>query len=60
MAHTMSGLADYMTGFRGLGLQYQYTVLPNVVLNGEYYDLKELATGERGRTLWLDATWFMG
>ncbi len=60
IVHTMSGLADYMTGFRGLGFQYQYTLVPNIVLNAEYYDLKELATGDRGRTLWLDVTWFMG
>lgn len=60
IAHTMSGLADYMNGFKGLGFQYQYTVIPNVVLNLEYYNLRELATGDKGRTLWLDVTYFMG
>lgn len=60
LAHTMSGLADYMTGFRGWGAEYQYTLLPNTVLNLEYYNLRELSSGKPGRTLWGDVTYYFG
>lgn len=60
VAHTMSGVADYMTGFRGWGTQYQYTLMPNVVMNLEYYNLRELSSGKPGRTLWGDVTYYFG
>ncbi|WP_293985763.1 hypothetical protein [uncultured Megasphaera sp.] len=50
----MTGLADYMDGFRGLGATYHHTLLPNLVLTLEYYRLRELTTGDKGNTLWGD------
>lgn len=60
IAHTMTGLADYMDGFKGPGIMYHRTLFPNVVLNIEYYLLKELTTGDKGRTWWTDVTWYFG
>ncbi|WP_370850931.1 hypothetical protein [Megasphaera sp.] len=56
--HTMTGLADYMDGFRGLGATYHHTLLPNLVLTLEYYRLRELTTGDKGNTLWGDLTYY--
>lgn len=52
IAHTMTGLADYMHGFKGVGFGAAYSILENVVYSIEYYDLKDKTTGLRGRTLW--------
>ena len=60
IAHTMTGLADYMDGFKGPGVMYHRTLFPNVVLNIEYYMLQELTTGDKGRTWWTDVTWYFG
>ena len=56
VAHTMSGLADYMEGFSGPAIMYHHTLFPNVVLNLEYYALRELTTRNRARTWWTDLT----
>ena len=56
VAHTMSGLADYMEGFSGPAIMYHRTLFPNVVLNMEYYVLRELTTRNKGRTWWTDLT----
>ena len=56
VAHTMSGLADYMEGFSGPAVMYHRTLFPNVVLNLEYYVLRELTTRNRARTWWTDIT----
>ncbi|MBO5591089.1 MAG: hypothetical protein J5923_07655 [Acidaminococcaceae bacterium] len=56
IAHTMTGLADNMDGYRGPGVMYHRTLFPNVVLNMEYYVLRELTTGNKGRTWWTDVT----
>lgn len=56
--HTMTGLADYMDGFRGLGLTYHHTVAQNLVLTLEYYFLRELTTGDKGKTAWGDLTYY--
>lgn len=56
VAHTMSGLADYMDGFSGPAVMYHRTLFPNVVLNLEYYVLRELTTRNRARTWWTDIT----
>ena len=56
IAHTMSGLADNMKGFRGPAVMYHRTLFPNVVLNMEYYMLRELTTGNKGNTWWTDVT----
>ena len=60
IAHTMTGLADYMDGFKGPGIMYHRTLFPNIVLNVEYYMLRELTTGDKGRTWWTDVTWYFG
>lgn len=52
IAHTMTGLADYMQGFKGVGFGFAYTLMENVVYSIEYYDLKDKKTGLRGRTIW--------
>ncbi len=52
ISHTMTGLADYMNGFKGVGLGFAYTLMPNVVYSIEYYDLQDKKTGLKGRTLW--------
>lgn len=52
IAHTMTGLADYMHGFKGFGVGASYSLMENVVYSIEYYDLKEKTTGLKGRTLW--------
>ena len=56
--HTMTGLADYMDGFRGFGATYHHTLLPNLVLTLEYYRLRKLTTGDKGNTLWGDLTYY--
>lgn len=52
IAHTMTGLADYMHGFRGVGVGASYTIMENLVYSIEYYDLKDKSRGLKGRTLW--------
>ena len=52
IAHTMTGLADYMQGFKGVGFGFAYTLMENVVYSIEYYDLKDKKTGLQGRTIW--------
>ena len=56
IAHTMSGLADYLDGYSGPAVMYRRTLFPNVVLNLEYYWLKELTTNNKARTWWTDVT----
>ena len=58
IAHTMTGLADYMDGFRGPGLIYYRTLFTNVLFNMEYYMLKELPTGDKGNTWWTSVTYY--
>ena len=58
VAHTMTGLGGYMDGFRGPGAMWYYTLFPNVVLGVEYYDLEDLVTGEKGRTLWTQVSYY--
>ena len=52
IAHTMTGLADYMHGFKGFSFGASYSIMENMVYSIEYYDLKEKTTGLKGRTLW--------
>lgn len=56
--HTMTGLADYMDGFNGLGMTYHHTIAENLVFTVEYYYLHELTTGDKGKTAWADLTYF--
>jgi len=58
VAHTMSGLGGYMEGFKGVGLGYYYGLAKNVVLGIEYYDLTNLETGEKGRTIWTEVNYY--
>lgn len=63
VGHTMSGPADYMNydasgkgakrgGFRGWGAGWSYTVKKDLIFALEYYDLSDLATGKKSRTIW--------
>ena len=58
IAHTMTGLADYMDGFSGPGIIYYRTLFRNIIFNMEYYFLKELTTKDRGRTWWTSVTYY--
>ena len=63
VSHTMNGMADYMNydasgsgplrgGFRGWGAGWSYTVKKDLLFSLEYYDLQDLTTRERSRTIW--------
>ena len=63
VSHTMSGAADYMSfdasgrgakrgGFRGWGTGLSYTLKKDLIFSLEYYDLSDLTTGRRSRTVW--------
>ena len=63
VSHTMNGAADYMNydasgrgarrgGFRGWGTGWSYTVKKDLIFALEYYDLNDLTTGRRSRTIW--------
>lgn len=58
MIHTMSGLADYMDGFKGLGLLYHHTLAANLVFSLEYYHLQELTSGDKNHTFWGDLSYY--
>lgn len=58
ISHTMSGLADYMNGYKGHSIGLYYTFAKNYEYAIEYYDLKEKGTGRRGRTLWNHVSYF--
>lgn len=52
LAHTMTGLAGYMDGFKGYCIGTQYTLAENIVLGIEYYDLRDKITDEKNKTIW--------
>ncbi len=52
LAHTMTGLAGYMDGFKGYCVGAQYALGENIVLGIEYYDLRDKITDEKNRTIW--------
>ena len=63
VSHTMSGAADYMSfdasgrgakrgGLRGWGTGLSYTLKKDLIFSLEYYDLSDLTTGRRSRTVW--------
>lgn len=54
VVHTMTGLADYMNGFKGYGLGYSTALQENIVADFEYYKLQDHLSGEKGNTLWFD------
>ncbi len=58
VSHTMEGMADYMSGFEGIGVGMQYTVAPNWLLQASYYNLKDLEDGGRNRTFWLALSYY--
>ena len=58
ISHTMSGLADYMDGFKGHSVGMYYTFAKNYEYAIEYYDLKDKKTGRNGRTLWNHVSYF--
>lgn len=54
VVHTMTGLADYMNGFKGYGLGYSTTLRENLVADFSYYKLEDYLSGNKGNTLWFD------
>ena len=67
VSHTMNGMADYMSydasglgprrgGFRGWGAGLSYTLQKDLMLGLEYYDLFDLDTKRRSRTVWASLT----
>ena len=67
VSHTMNGMADYMSydatgdgprrgGFRGWGAGLSYTLQKDLVFGLEYYDLFDLDTSRRSRTVWASLT----
>lgn len=58
VSHTMNGLADYLYGFRGWGTGYYYTLMPNLVLQLEYYRLHALDSDKSGNTFWAALSYY--
>lgn len=56
--HTMNGVGSYMDGFSGWGAMAYYALAENWLLGLEYYDLKDKTTGEKGRTAWVQLSWY--
>lgn len=56
--HTMNGVGSYMNGFSGWGAMAYYTLAENWLLGLEYYDLKDKTTGEKGKTVWAQLSWY--
>ena len=67
VSHTMNGMADYMSydatgigprrgGFRGWGAGLLYTLQKDLMFGLEYYDLFDLDTAQRSRTVWASLT----
>jgi len=54
VVHTMTGLADYMNGFKGYGLGYSTTLRENLVADFAYYKLEDDLSKNKGNTLWFD------
>ncbi|WP_196593972.1 hypothetical protein [Pectinatus sottacetonis] len=55
--HTMSGLGNYMNGFKGYSAGWYYTVLPDILLGVEYYNLEDKMNGDKVKTLWGQLTY---
>lgn len=58
IAHTMVGLGDYMSGFKGYGAGTYYTLAENAICGIEYYDLENKLDKRRARTLWAHVSFF--
>ena len=67
VSHTMHGMADYMSydstsigprrgGFQGWGTGLNYTVQKDLMFALEYYDIRDLDTSRRSRTVWAALT----
>lgn len=50
--HTMNGTADWMSGFKGPGIGFSYTLHKNMVFSMEYDRLRDLKTGDHANTIW--------
>lgn len=55
--HTMQGMADYMNGFRGWGIGYNYMLKRDWQLSMEVYRLQDLRTCQYNNTIWLSLTY---
>lgn len=56
--HTMNGMADYMDGFRGWGVGYNYTLKKDWLLSVELYRLQDLQTHAYNNTVWVALTYY--
>ena len=67
VSHTMNGMADYMSydatgdgprrgGFCGWGAGLSYTLQKDLMFGLEYYDLFDLDSARRSRTIWASLT----
>ena len=60
VSHTMTGMADFMHGFKGIGAGMQYTLAENWLLQGEYYRLQDIENGARNHTIWAALSYYFG
>lgn len=60
VSHTMTGMADFMHGFKGIGAGMQYTLAENWLLQGEYYRLQDIENGARNHTIWVALSYYFG
>ena len=58
IAPTMNGVGGQMQGFRGYGIGVDYTLVKNIILGTEYYDLTDIVTGEKGQTWWTHVSYY--
>lgn len=58
IAHGMNGIGTRMQGFKGYAVGTHYTLVENVVLGLEYFNLEDKVTGLRGKTLWGSVTYY--
>lgn len=56
--HTMNGMADYMDGFRGWGIGYNYTLKKDWLLSVELDRLQDLRTHSYNNTIWVALTYY--
>lgn len=56
--HTMNGMADYMDGFRGWGVGYNYTLKKDWLLSVELDRLQDLRTHSYNNTIWVALTYY--
>ena len=58
IAHGMNGIGVRMQGFKGCAVGAHQTLIENVVVGVEYYNLEDKITGSKGKTLWGSVTYY--